>query len=654
MTGIKDQVQIENMRRRLYERGQTIEPEARHDLSKQTHLAPTTWDIKRNDVRQNIPEDPRSNIADTDELPVISDIEPVAREAKRKYSYRTIILLVSLGVFFVVAVFSILYSLFGNNQISNHNISVALTGPLTVGGGEVIPLQATVTNLNRVPIDSATLIVRFPAGAKAADGSGRDILEERISLETIEAGETLNMPVRVIVFGEENQEREINAEIEYRLQNSNGTFYKRADPFTFSIHSSPLVVRANYNSKVSSGQTAEITLEIQSNASAPLRNILVSTEYPINYEFTSANPAPSFRQNTWLISEIAPEQVVPISIRGVVVGNQNEEFVIPIAVGTARQDNQFVVGAMLANATVEMIIERPFIDVRTSINNSSDPIVVTPIGNTTAVAIEVRNTLTEPIYDMAVEVSVSGNVLARDQVIVQNGFYDSIKDVVRFEVSGDPRLAEVSPNDTRRFSFSIIPNEERYTPTFEVETNVFARRVAENRVTEQLIGSTKNEVRYTAQMTVLSGIEHISGPVPPIADQATNYRVTLVTRAGGNDVTGAVLTTSIPQFVAWQANINGDGDLIFNPVSKEITWNIGNITADQEVRTSFDISLTPSQAQINSVPALLGASRLRATDRFSGAVVRAESPPRSANLPEEAGFGRESGRVRRAVVESGD
>lgn len=658
MSGIKDQSEIDEMRRRLYERGNDIKPNPRHELSGTETKAPATWTSPLSQSQKpTANKDPR---LDTLTEPEISISEPAAdktikENTAKKYSYRSIILIAGIASFILAVLLSSLYMIFGNNQISNQNIGISLSGPLTIGGGEVLPLQATVTNQNRVPIESAVLIVRFPSGTKSADGSGRDVIEDRIQLERINAGETINVPVRAIVFGEENQERTISAEVEYRLVDSNGTFYKRAEPFNFSIHSAPLIMRIKNIERVSSGQEVTIDIELQSNAVASLRDVLVTADYPINFDFSEAEPAPDFRQNTWLIKEIQPEQTTSLQLKGVVLGNQDEEFQIQFTAGSPRQDNQFTIGSMLASGVADFVIEQPFVRLTSSINRSTGSVVTTDAGNNTAVEIVLENTLTETLYDVALEVSVSGNVLSRQDVIVNNGFYDSINDVIRFDVSGDDKLAEIPAGSTRRFTFSIMPSEEQRTPVFEITASAFARRVSENNVTEALIGTVETEVRYTSSVSALSQVQYVSGPVPPVADETTIYDITMAVTAGGNDITGAVVTSSLPQYVDWVSADDAVADqLIFNPVSKEITWNIGDMSADERKLATFRVAFTPSQAQIGRTPALFGTTRLRATDRFTGVVIRAEDSPKSTELSAEAGFGRDSGRVQAAMVESPD
>jgi hypothetical protein len=152
--------------------------------------------------------------------PVADPLVVASPRKKRRMGYRAIILLVTLGLFFMVIAGSSLYLYFGNNQISSKNIALTTSGALTVGGGEVFPIEVTIVNNNKVPIESAVLIVNFPSGTKSAEENTKDMLEERILVNQLKAGETLKVPLKAIIFGEENQEHTIKTTLEYRLQDS--------------------------------------------------------------------------------------------------------------------------------------------------------------------------------------------------------------------------------------------------------------------------------------------------------------------------------------------------------------------------------------------------------------------------------------------------
>lgn len=650
MALLKDQAQIDEMRRRLYERGATPEPLTRHNLSQTAQTPQTVWPGQQPVSAPEPLVDHRAEELDEPMLTLHKNEQP---KKKWRYSYRTIILLGTLAIFLLTVLFSSLYLMFGNGQISNDNISIAINAPLTIGGGEAMNIQIAVTNQNKVPIESAVLIVNYPAGTKSAEESPRDLYEERVTLNRINAGEAINIPLKAVMYGEENQERQIKATIEYRLVDSNGTFYKDSDPLTFKISSSPVVIRVESTKKVSAGQDVEIKLTVQSNATTPIKDLLVTANYPANFDYSNAEPSPDFRENAWIIKELLPEKSATIILKGAILGKQAEEFQLQFSAGTPQQDNQFIIGSVLTNATADFVIEQPFIDVGIGVNSFTTEVVTLPTGRDTIVEVKVQNTLDQTLYDMAVEVGIKGNILVRENVQVTRGYYDSVKDVIRFDPSGDGSLATVAPGATKTFIFKLEPGDQTSTPSYSLTANAYARRVNESSATEQLVGTAKTEVKFTSSVAVgrtiarkVPGFADI-GPIPPAPDTKTSYTVTLTASAGGNDVTGGTLTTSLPQYVSWENLSLGDGTLAFNPVSKEITWNVGEIKAGAKKTTTFQVALLPSQNQIGTTPAVIGTQRFRATDRFTNEVVRAEAPPASSELGLESGFEEQNGIVTR-------
>jgi hypothetical protein len=417
------------------------------------------------------------------------------------------------------------------------------------------------------------------------------------------------------------------------------------------------VVRVESVKKVSSGQEVEVKLTLQSNAPTPLKDVLLTADYPANFDYSSASPAPLYRENAWFIEELQPEKATTITLKGVVNGKQDEEFQMKFQAGTPKPDNQFELGSLLANAVADFVIEQPFINVGLSVNGTEGEIITSETGERTNVTVKVRNTLTDTLYDMAVEVAVKGNILVRDRVNVQDGFYDSVKDVIRFEPSGNSDLDQVAPGEMLSFNFSLEPSDRIETPSFTLTANAFARRVSETNATEQLVGTAKSEVKFTSAVTVARELGRgtasfaETGPFPPVADIATTYTVTLIATAGGNDVTGAVMTTALPQYVNWQNQSSGDGSVTYNPVTKEVMWTVGEIEAGKQKQMAIQVSILPSQNQIGTTPAILAAQRFRATDRFTGSVVRAEAAPLSTELAEEAGYKKGNGQIRRTTAD---
>lgn len=658
MSGIKDQQNIEELRKRLY--GRDFAEQATE--ARRPHLTKTTVDISRgwgnpravagtSPVAETIP-DPVETITETVEEQTTDGLElrPIEAPAKRR-PYRLIVLIASVAVFVIAALVSSVYLFFGANQISGRNISIDVSAPFTMAAGEKLTMQVNIGNQNSVPIESATLIVNYPSGTKTADESTKDLFESRIPIEIIASGEARTVPVSAVIFGEENEEKEVKVAIEYRVAGSNSTFFKEATPSKIKINSSPVVIRVNAVEKVASGQEMEITLAVQSNASVVQRNVLIKANFPNSFTFLSSDPEPSYAQNEWLIKELPPEGVETITLRGRVSGVANETAELQFEAGTPRSDNQFMMGSVLAKAKTGYVIESAFLNVVVEINKDKDGSAVIEAGDTSSVIVFVTNTLEETIYDMRVEIEPKGNLIRDNLLDVPDGYYDTNTKTIRYEVSGMPNLAEVPPGETRQFYFLINPDEGQSTAAFDISTKVFARRVREASAAEDMVGTAVAEAKYSAKIQNRAELGYSNadfadeGPIPPVANETTTYTLTFEVEAGVNDATNAVMTTTLPQYVSWLDVYDGEGQVEFNPVAKQLRWTIGTMTAKQKEQLKVQVGLLPSVTQVGTTPTIVGSQEFRATDRFTGETLRVTNEALRTELSTEAGFPEGNGRV---------
>lgn len=635
------------MRRRLYDRGTEVEKTARHGLTDDKVDVSRNWSGASGTDSKNV-SDLRSGAVIVENG---STTGSVMVEEKQKRHYRSFVLLGSILIFLFVAVVSSIFFYFGGNQISNDNIQLTIQGQSLIGGGEAMSIQIGVTNQNDVPMESATLIMRYPVGTRSVGDSPRNLFEERISLEDIAPGETQNIPVRVAIFGEENAEKKIEATLEYRINGSNNVLTKDAEPLAFRISSSPLVLRIDSIEKVASGQLADITITAVSNASSPLEDILITASYPNGFDFEKSDPAPVYGENVWRIDQLLPEQSTTIKLQGIVSGLTEETFRVNFAAGPASSDNQYLIGAALADSRADFTIERPFIDVQININGDRDRDAIIAESTQAIVVVDIKNTLEEAVYDMTVEVVPSGNALVDNSIESTNGFYDSNTGTVRWQIANNPTFDQVLPGDSRSLEFGVKQGPTKTTSSFDMVVNVYARRVGESSAVETLIGTVRAEAKYSSVVDLGSQVGKNTagyvdvGPIPPKVGEESTYTITLVAAAGANDVVNAVVDTSLPLYVNWLDLYDTQGQLTYNPVSKKITWNIGNIPAGERKELTFQVSLRPSVSQLNVDPVLLNTQTMRANDRFTGALLQDVVSAVTTELSEEMGYPINNGEV---------
>ena len=651
MGNFKDEEKIQVLRERLYARGQAPIERKKYTLTDRPKEVPKSWrELSKENAASKASTQPAPPVsvqtpetAHTTEQSAI--LEDMALKPKKKRGYRLKILLAGLGFFVLSVLVSSIFFITGGNSISGENIAVSITGPFTIGGGEMIPLQVGVTNENTIPIESATLIVTYPSGTQSSTEEGKELFVERLALNTINSGETLNVPLRAIVFGEENEEKVITAEVEYRVAGSNSTFAKEAEPLRFKIGSSPVALSVQALHKVSSGQETDIELTISSNAPNRLTNVLVQAEYPNDFDFSSAKPAPVSGQNVWRIESLEPEESTKIRIRGVAIGEESDQLTMHFSVGMPNDQNQTELASIFSAASTNFVIEQPFLDVALKINGDTGSTIAAAPGEAVRVDIVVTNSLPDTIYDARVELLLSGNALLDYEVNSQEGFYDSGDSIVYWDASEIKSLEQIPSGGQVSFAARLIPDPDvERTPQLGFDVSAKARRVREGNVTEELIGTASGIVKVASIVSIITEVGREtsifpeSGPLPPVAEKATTYTLTFFTQNGSNDMGDVEITATLPTYVTWLDKTTGAGNITFNETSRIVTWKVGEIEANQSKIAAAQVSLLPSVSQIGTTPTLLGEQRFRGTDRFAGSVVRTSFPALTARLAEEAGY----------------
>ena len=677
MPGIKDEDRLRKVRDRLYARNAADVRTPLHSLTDEElrakrKQAPRAWDDSKSEKRPTA-VGPRVDartamsqqrqVSGTDQvaqrtaqatqqsaMPVQTESESATTPASKKprRRYRIVVVIASL----LILVAGATYTFFaGVTEISSRNITIDVSAPGTIGAGEEVPIDITIRNNNPVAVESGTLIVQFPDGSREPGESTRILRTDRINVDRIEPGAVLDIPIRAVIFGEEGEEKEVRARLDYRVAGTNSMLERTLDPIVMQVTSAPLSLQVDTTRQLAAGQEVTINLDVSSNAPNTLSDVLVVAEYPSGFEFIESNPAPAFGQNVWRIDELAASGANTVQIRGMFTGGAREEFAMSFNAGLPREDNRFAIGSIFATDRVDFVIEQPFFAIDLSVNNESGQSVAVSSGRRSTVRIRITNTLDAAVYDVRLAAGLSGNALDPDAVRVRDGFYDSLSNTVRFDVTTDRNLERIPPGGTLTYTFDMEPLQVG-TAQLDVEFDMFARRTADASAQEQLVGQAFTSAQYTSVVSVLRSLQYDagaftnSGPVPPVAEVPTTYTVDLAAQAGRNDLLDSQVEFSLPTYVEWLDRYEGPGTVEFNPVNQQVLWSIGSIDADDTARLQFQIRFNPSRSQIGNTPVLINTQNFRATDRFTGVVVRDQGNVLSTELSEETGYQRNNGIVR--------
>lgn len=633
---------VERLRERLYSRNaRSRGKRAPRRLHREAYDLKTTW------------KEPAAN--ETGEWPRGFTFAAQGSTAKSSSRFLTW-LLAGAVLFFLGAALVSAYLFFGNMRvISPGNVGINVTGPTTVPAGEEVPIQITITNTNTTTLELTDLVMSFPDGTRASTAATTPLSRSRESLGSIAPGESVQRTVRVVFLGEEGSRKDIKVTLEYRIEGSNAIFFKD-QPYELAIGSSPVAVVVQSVKEATAGQGLDLSAEVTSNSNTLIQNVLLSALYPPGFTFKSATPEPTFDKNVWRIGDLPPRAKRTITIHGSLEGENNSERVFRVVAGIQNPDNEKEVGVSLVAVTASVTIKRPFLGATLSVNGESSlPVHALGSGQPGRIIIAWANNLPVAVRDVEIRATISGAALDKSGVSVSNGFYRSADNVVLWDQRTNPELALLRPGDQGQVNFVLssltLATGEIVSfrnPEIGISVDLQGQRLSENNVPEKILSTVATKLDIISDLTLFSRLSYFSGPfkntgpLPMKVEKETTFTVTWSINNTTNDITGTTVAAKLPPYARLVGLKKPSDELLsLNPLTGEVVWNVGDIKAGvgytapaREV--SFQIGLTPSANQVNTVPNIIGDAKISGTDRFTGTPV--ENISRAASLGSDRGF----------------
>lgn len=534
----------------------------------------------------------------------------------------------------------------GSVPASPGNIDISVSGPLQVQSGTPTKLQIAVVNRNRVALEFADLIIKFPNGTRSVNDNVTNLPELRESLGTVAPGGRKQGTIGAVFAGQEGDRATVKVELEYRLQDSSSIFVASTD-YQIVYSSSPISLSIEGNSETTSGQPIEFTAFLASNAEAVVKDVLLNVDFPFGFTLTESDPQPlKASGNLWSLGDLAPGQRKGVRIRGSMLGESGDERVFRFTAGTRESEEKTSVDAVLADYAHHVTVSNPFLGLAITTNKESGSggAIVGP-GETINVAIEWKNNLSTPINDAVIVAQLSGVEIDGTTVRSNDGFYRSTDRVVLWDkTTTNGALAALAPGakGTVNFSFSMPSGEVLKglrDPKVTISVQAAGRRIAEQDVPETLQSTASQTIRLASDLQLTAqGLYHSnplssSGPMPPKAGEETTYGIVLSITNTTNRIKNGVVKAALPPYVRWTGVFAPIGsDISFNQNDGTFTWRVGDIepgtgTENVQLRQmGINVAITPSTSQIGSQPILVRSITLTGTDEATG-----DSVTRTAN-----------------------
>ncbi len=544
--------------------------------------------------------------------------------------------------FFILTIGYASYVFFaGGNTVSNDNIDISILGNNFTAGGEELSLIVGITNRNNSALDLVDLVMEYPKSSSSLETDPARVERFRESLGTIPAGTTRNENLKVVLFGEQGSVRPIKVSIEYRVEGSNGIFVKNKT-FEVTLNSTPLNLSVDAPLTVSPNQDITLNVKTALNATRAVSKILLKFDYPAGFQFKSSVPIPSLGNNVWNLGDLTPGTERNISVTGKMFDvTDGEEKTFHISSGSQSEGDKSVIDVVFNSLSHTVTVKKPFVEAKLFVNGIYQREYAT--NTRTPINGEIRwtNNLDTKVNDLKIQAKIFGNAVDRKTINAQQGFYDSLTDTITWDKNSKNGFNEVNPGDSGSVNFSVSPlslfsatGGMLSNPSINVEVSISGKQLITGYATANLNNSDSSIIRiisdvgFTAKAFYYSGSFTNTGPVPPKVGEETSYTIIWSLSNTANNISKAIIRSTIPSWMKFAGSISPlVEDLNYNPVTKEIVWNIGGIpkgtgitAADRSV--SFQVVFTPSLSQVRTMPIIINDAILTGHDDFANVDVR--------------------------------
>ncbi|MDB4984194.1 MAG: hypothetical protein JWM20_373 [Patescibacteria group bacterium] len=537
----------------------------------------------------------------------------------------------SLGVLVIaIAIFAFSF-LTGGNTISSKNVEITITAKTFVDGGESLPVDVTIVNKNKLPLELATLTLQYPEGNAQNPDAVATISRD---IGTMAVGETRNESFNIKLYGQQNAVENLSAHLQFDVSGSNA-IYGSDQIFAVTIRTSPVLLTLDAPDSAIPNQEIPLRFNVVGNGTATLSNTALVLSYPPEFAYTRADPIPSFQNNVWDLGDLPPGANRTITVYGKFSGALNSAQAIKASIGAQNANNQAVLDTVYNDIAQVIPLSKAFLATQISVNGKTNPTVAIGPAEAVQVLVPLQNTLSVPITNAEIHVALSGTAYDPTLVRAGSGYFKSDTNEIVWTAQQTPELASLAPGQTSQVSFSITPKKFSAgtgvtNPSIKISASVIG--YGAGGVKQAATDIDQKTILINSDLNLLASTLHYSGgiantgPMPLQPNKETTYTLVWQITNFRNRVTGVTVTTTLPTNVTWkdvELPASERANVTYNSVTKTLQWNVGDVpagtgTAAATKTISMKVGITPSSQQSGSIADLTGPITIMGHDTFTG------------------------------------
>lgn len=546
-------------------------------------------------------------------------------------------LLIVTFLFFIVTIMLAFYVQYVgiDKVVTVEKISIIAQGATSIDSGDSVSLSLRIANRNPVDIEDAVLSVVYPEGSYTnfesyGDSSIRVLRREQFSIGVIKEGEIANKNISFILFGKENELKEVGLELEYRSAGSSRNVVAKEN-YEVLLRTSAINLSKPIFTDPVVGKEIMFSFPVQSNIEKIIPLAFLRVKYPSNFSITSTSPKLSDPINgIWRIINLRPGERRTIRVSGFIRDVENSEKSILsevfIAPSVDERDR-----ALVAEESSVIKIENAFISSKIKLKGAERKDLVASPKESIGGKLIIENIDNETLQNISVFLQFSGNGLDQSSIKGTRAYYDEIKNRLIWDIRETESLKSLAKGKSIEFSFSFKTLPDRIdfaqeNKNINLSVSVEAVRSSSGkRDTAQNISYAdillRSVVEINAQTQFLTSILKNIGMLPPKVGESIQYTLKYFVRNSGNRISDVKLVIPLEREVKLTGSVNGlkNNEYEYNEEEHSVTISIPSIEpiGSGAVRTiELQVETTPKERDIGRPLKLAKKGTFTAFDEY--------------------------------------
>ncbi|PIT90734.1 MAG: hypothetical protein COU22_00505, partial [Candidatus Komeilibacteria bacterium CG10_big_fil_rev_8_21_14_0_10_41_13] len=510
------------------------------------------------------------------------------------------------------------FLLFGGGSLSSNSLKLGFSAPKAIASGEEVLLEIDYENLDKVGLTNLELVIQYPDGFFYNSASYQPANQDHNvwHLPFLAAGQSGSLQINGQLVGEIKSDKEFVIVFHYQPENINSNFNETLTK-KIKIEDALLEVETEVPTEIRDGDTVELKARYKNNQKIDMLGLYFAFDFGEAFILDASST-----QIVKEVKELKAGESGELIIRGKIDSTKADPLPWLFKVwqwadlGQAKlqerilyhQDGQIDVLApsltvnLERTATAELNWGDP-VDYRIAYENTGELEI-----NQAVLKLQFNDLIDWPGFNNEAGATLDHNTLV---------WLSTSSEQTKF-------LEKIKPGDKGEFIVSVPLTKQpedllQRSPEelmISAQTMMSVRFNGQNKdfISEGLVIPVASQARITAearynldQKTAVG-----QGPVPPQIGRTTTYRIYWKIFPGSKSLSQVRLKTTLPDYVEWQEvkDQPASGSLTFDSSTRQVVWQLDQLSKYTNLLASFDLSVTPSDSQINQLLILTNPTSL--------------------------------------------